>query len=65
MNTSNTGIAFDTLFLKHDQAGHPENARRLESIISRLKEKSLIDKVTQLKSRLAEIDEIALCHTTE
>jgi acetoin utilization deacetylase AcuC-like enzyme len=25
----------------------------------------LIDKVTQLKSRLAEIDEIALCHTTE
>jgi acetoin utilization deacetylase AcuC-like enzyme len=65
MNTSNTGIAFDTLFLKHDQPGHPENARRLESIISRLKEKSLIDKVTQLKSRLAEIDEIALCHTTE
>lgn len=65
MKKSSTGIVFDTIFLKHDQSGHPENAKRLESIISRLKEKRLIDKVTQLKSRIAEIDEIAICHTKE
>ena len=53
MNTQRTGIVFDPVFLMHNQTGHPENAKRLESIISRLKEKSLIDKVTQLKSRLA------------
>ncbi|MDZ7624636.1 MAG: histone deacetylase [Ignavibacteriaceae bacterium] len=60
-----TGITFDPIFLKHDQSGHPENAKRLESIVSRLKEKSLFEKVTQLKSRLAEIDEITICHTKE
>jgi len=65
MNSQRTGIVFDPVFLMHNQTGHPENAKRLESIISRLKEKSLIDKVTQLKSRLAEIDEIAICHTKE
>lgn len=65
MNEQRTGIVFDPVFLMHDQSGHPENAKRLESIISRLKEKSVIDKVTQLKSRLAEIDEIAICHTKE
>ena len=65
MNEQSTGIVFDPVFLMHNQTGHPENAKRLESIISRLKEKSLIDKVTQLKSRLAEIDEIAICHTKE
>jgi len=65
MNAQRTGIVFDPVFLMHNQTGHPENAKRLESIISRLKEKSLIDKVTQLKSRLAEIDEIAICHTKE
>lgn len=65
MNEQRTGIVFDPVFLMHNQTGHPENAKRLESIISRLKEKSLIDKVTQLKSRLAEIDDIAICHTKE
>jgi len=65
MNEYRTGIAFDPVFLMHNQTGHPENAKRLESIISRLKEKSLLDKVKQLKSRLAEIDEISICHTKE
>lgn len=65
MKKSTTGIVFDPIFFKHDQSGHPESAKRLESIVSRLKEKSLFDKVTQLKSRLAEIDEITICHTKE
>ena len=65
MNEKRTGIVFDPVFLMHNQTGHPENAKRLESIISRLKEKSLIDKVRQIKSRLADIDEIAICHKKE
>jgi acetoin utilization deacetylase AcuC-like enzyme len=65
MNEQRTGINFDPIFLKHDQIGHPENSKRLESIISGLKEKSLLDKVNQLKSRLAKIDEITICHTKE
>jgi len=65
MKALGTGIVFDEIFLKHDQAGHPENAKRLESIFSGLKEKSLLEKVDKLKSRLAEIDEIAVCHTKE
>jgi len=65
MNKSTTGITFDPIFLKHDQTGHPENAKRLESIIRRLKEKGLLDKVIQLKSRPADIDEITICHAKE
>jgi acetoin utilization deacetylase AcuC-like enzyme len=65
MNEQRTGIVFDRVFLMHNQTGHPENAKRLESIIGRLKVNSLFDKVTRLKSRLAEIDEIEFCHTKE
>jgi acetoin utilization deacetylase AcuC-like enzyme len=65
MNEQITGVIFDLIFLKHDQTGHPENAKRLESIIRRVKEKGLLDKVIQLKSRLADIDEITICHTKE
>lgn len=65
MKALRTGLVFDEIFLKHDQTGHPENAKRLESIIYGLKEKSLLDKVKQLNSRLAEIDEITICHLKE
>lgn len=65
MNTSTTGITFDPIFLKHDQPGHPENAKRLESIIFGLQEKGLLEKVKHINSRSAEIDEIAICHKKE
>jgi len=65
LTESNTGIIFDPVFLKHDQPGHPENSKRLESIIGGLKEKNLLDKVNQIKSRLAKIDEFAICHNKE
>jgi len=65
MNKSTTGIAFDPIFLKHDQQGHPENAKRLESIIFGLQEKGLLEKVKHINSRSAEIDEIAICHKKE
>lgn len=65
MNDLNTAIAFDPIFLKHDQSRHPENSKRLESIINGLKDKNLFGKVIMLKSRTAEIEEISACHTKE
>ncbi len=65
MNELLTGIAYNPIFLKHDQPGHPENAKRLESILNELEKKDLLDKVSQLKSRSAETDEIKVCHTNE
>ncbi|MCW8811773.1 MAG: histone deacetylase [Ignavibacteriaceae bacterium] len=60
-----TGIVFDPVFLKHDQPSHPENAKRLESILTGLKESGLYQKVEPIKSRRAEIKEISFCHTKE
>jgi len=65
MINSSTGIVFDPLFLKHDQPGHPENAKRLESIMAELKEKGMHDKVEFVNTRQAEIEEILLCHSEE
>jgi len=61
----NTGIAFDPIFQKHDFVGHPENAKRLESIISLLKESELYEKLSARISRDAEIEEISLCHSED
>ncbi len=47
MTEPSTGIVYDPIFLKHDQPGHPETAKRLESIIAGLKEKGLFEKVKQ------------------
>ena len=60
-----TGIVYDPIFLKHDQPGHPENAKRLESIIKGLEEKSLLEKVKKLETRQAAIEEITLCHSKD
>jgi acetoin utilization deacetylase AcuC-like enzyme len=65
MNTSTMGIAFDPIFLKHNQPGHPENSKRLESILNELEKKDLLDKVIQLKPRSAETDELKICHAKE
>jgi len=61
----NTGIVYDPVFLKHEQPGHPETAKRLESILAGLKEKGLLEKVKQIKSRQAETKEITLCHSND
>jgi len=60
-----TGIVYDPIYLKHDQPGHPENANRLRSIISGLTEKKLLEKTEQVKSRVADFDEISLCHNKD
>ncbi len=61
----NTGIVYDRIFLKHNQSGHPETAKRLESILTGLKENKLIENLIQVEARVAKIDEISICHTKE
>ena len=65
MNELLTGIVYNPIFLEHDQPGHPENSKRLVSVMKRLEENKLLQKVKQLESRVAETNEIAICHTQE
>ncbi len=65
MNEPLTGIVYDPIFLKHDQPGHPENAKRLESILVVLKEKDLLEKLVKIETRQAVTDEITLCHSQD
>ena len=60
-----TAIIYDPVFLKHNQPGHPENAYRLESILTGLREKNLFLNLENIESRSAEVDEISTCHTKE
>ena len=60
-----TGIVYDKIFLEHDQQGHPENANRLKAIIDGLEGKKLFEKVELLNSRIADEEEISLCHSID
>ena len=60
-----TAIIYDPVFLKHNQPGHPENAYRLESILTGLSEKNLFLNLENIESRSAEVDQISTCHTKE
>jgi acetoin utilization deacetylase AcuC-like enzyme len=60
-----TGIVYDPIFLKYDQPGHPENSKRLVSVMKGLEENKLLQRVKQLESRVAETNEIVICHTQE
>jgi acetoin utilization deacetylase AcuC-like enzyme len=64
-NQMSTGIVFDQIFLKHDFIGHPENAKRLESIISHLKDSKLYERLQLVESRVADLKEILICHSEE
>lgn len=65
MSDLQTGIVFDPVFLKHNQPGHPENSKRLESIKTALEKNGLSENLKQIKPRQAEVDEITYCHTIE
>lgn len=58
-----TGLVYDKIFLEHDQQGHPENANRLKSIIDGLESKKLFEKVELVNPRLADEEEISICHS--
>lgn len=57
-----TGYVFDPIFLKHSQAGHPENAQRLETVLKELEESGLLANLQQIPARTATEEEITAVH---
>ncbi|XP_025418175.1 histone deacetylase 4 isoform X2 [Sipha flava] len=63
-----TGLAFDSLMLKHackcgNNAIHPEHSGRLQSVWARLIETGLARRCDKLRPRKATIEELQTCHT--
>jgi len=56
------GFVYDPIYLKHDTGQHPENANRLEAIISYLEQTGLKQQLTSIKPRAAAIEELTLVH---
>ncbi len=59
----NAAVIYDPVFLKHDTGDHPENAKRLEAIVGRLKRMGTWDELLHVKPRAASISELKLVHT--
>jgi acetoin utilization deacetylase AcuC-like enzyme len=59
------GYVYDPVYLEHDTGQHPENATRLEAIMSRLEESSLKKRLAHIPPRPATIEELALVHHEE
>lgn len=63
-----TGLAFDSLMLKHscvcgDNAAHPEHSGRLQSVWARLVETGLASRCDKLRSRKATQEELQTVHS--
>ena len=56
------GFVYDPIYLKHDTGQHPENASRLEAIISYLEQSQLIRQLTPIRPRAASVEELSLVH---
>jgi len=56
------GYVYDPIYLKHDTGQHPENAKRLEAIITHLEKTGLKQQLTPIKPRAASIEELSLVH---
>ncbi len=59
------GLVYDPVYLKHDTGPHPENAGRLEAIITHLEQTGLKEQLTLLKPRPATMAELSLVHRKE
>jgi acetoin utilization deacetylase AcuC-like enzyme len=60
-----TGIVDDPVFSLHDRPGHPESAKRLESIRLALRNSGMIDRLAPMPTRLAKTEELRLCHEAD
>ncbi|MFC2063212.1 histone deacetylase [Chloroflexota bacterium] len=56
------GYVYDPIYLNHDAGQHPENAARLEAIITHLEQTGLIRQLTPITPRAATEEELALVH---
>jgi acetoin utilization deacetylase AcuC-like enzyme len=57
-----TAYVYDEVFLKHDQAGHPESRHRLEAIMQRLQESGVLARLTHISARPATREQLARAH---
>ncbi len=65
-NVTKVGFVYDEVYLKHKAPpGHPEREERLVSIVNRLKDSDLWDKLVHIAPRKAEFAEIETVHTKE
>ncbi len=58
-----TGYVYHPIYLEHNQPGHPENARRLERILERLREAGVLARLIPVEARPATEEELARVHT--
>jgi acetoin utilization deacetylase AcuC-like enzyme len=64
--TSKTSLIYDEIYLKHKTGEfHPENPRRLEAIMSELKESQLLPILQPITPRAANLEWIELVHPRE
>jgi acetoin utilization deacetylase AcuC-like enzyme len=59
------GYVYDPVYLEHDTGSHPENARRLEAVISDLDGKFIRKQLTVIPPRPAALDELTAVHQAE
>ena len=60
-----TGIIYHPDYLKHDTGRHPERKERLLSIIARLKETGMLEKLELIEPKHASLEEIQYIHPEE
>ncbi len=58
-----TAYVYDPRYLDHDQAGHPENSRRLQRTMQHLQDAGLLQRLKAVEARDASIDEIEWVHS--
>jgi acetoin utilization deacetylase AcuC-like enzyme len=59
------GLVYDPIYLEHDTGDHVENARRLVTALSYLKETGIKEKLTCLPPRPALLGELEMIHAPE
>jgi acetoin utilization deacetylase AcuC-like enzyme len=59
------GLVYDPIYLEHDTGDHVENARRLVTALSYLKETGIKEKLTCLPPRPASLEELEMIHAPE
>jgi acetoin utilization deacetylase AcuC-like enzyme len=57
------GVVYDPVYLKHDTGTHPENASRLESIVTHLETTGTWNELIHISPRPASPEELKLAHS--
>jgi len=60
-----TQIVYSDDFSKHDNQGHPENAKRLQVMIDEIKNSKFYDKLEFIKPEILAEDKLFFIHSEE